>query len=271
MLDDTQQQQQPLQQQPQQQQRRWGSNLSTQRRERTVWASCLRRVQALRLGGSWRADNDCSEGQGSTGAVAVAAADLGGGNGGGGASGDPSGAAAAAAAAAAAGASQVDDELHEQLDLLATLTYPNSSIRYTGGMICCTGAMLLCCFGYCAVDMPQLRESMYVDVMSTASPLLYIYYEYMTAVLGSLLVPHHTTRGLKTSTRQSNTAVQQYRIIVHVLRWYILRTLVSYTSAAQRCPCCCLAIEVNVPLRRAAVQRGEAPTQFTFIRGDSIE
>lgn len=102
--------------------RRWGSNLSTERRERTVvWASCLQKVQALRRGGSWRAGDEGSEGQrdardGGRVSVEVAA-----GLGGGGLEGGVG--------------DGVEDELLAQLDLLSTLTYPNSSIR-SGVRIC---------------------------------------------------------------------------------------------------------------------------------------
>ncbi|CAM9915143.1 unnamed protein product, partial [Laminaria digitata] len=119
-------------QQQQQQQRRWRSNLSTQRRDRTVvWASCLQRVQALRRGGPWVAGDACPEGYRSDAAGAGAGAGATGLSG----NGDTApvrGASAHSSSSSigsnAARAKQVGDELHEQLDLLSGLTYPNSSI-----------------------------------------------------------------------------------------------------------------------------------------------
>ena len=122
------------QEQQQQQRRRSGSNLSTQRRDRTVvWASCLQRVRALRRGGPWVAGDTGPEGYRNDAAGAGA-----------GATGlsDNDGASLVRGASAhsssmgnAARANQVDDELHEQLDLLAGLTYPNLSIRYVQSAI----------------------------------------------------------------------------------------------------------------------------------------
>lgn len=106
---------------------RWGSNLSTQRRERTViWASCLQKVQALRRGGYWNAgaqdsglERDCPSidlaGNGDWDALKgskrndiqlltrVGSGEI---------------------------AQETEDELNAQLDLLLSLTYPNSCIRY---------------------------------------------------------------------------------------------------------------------------------------------
>lgn len=102
---------------PPQQQHRWGSSLSTQRRERAVvWASCLQKVQALRQGGSWQR----SESGTPTKAAPTAAALV--------RDGDTSGA-GVGAGAAAQNQQRVVDELNEQLDILTALTYPNSSIR----------------------------------------------------------------------------------------------------------------------------------------------
>ncbi|CAN0321606.1 unnamed protein product [Pylaiella littoralis] len=96
---------------PQQQQKRWGSNLSIQRRERAVvWASCLQKVQALRQGGSWQRPEN--------GAAAGSLADGGSG----------SASLAGATALVQQQQQQDDDKLNDQLDILATLTYPNSSI-----------------------------------------------------------------------------------------------------------------------------------------------
>lgn len=119
-------------QQEQQQQRRWGSNLSTQRRDRTVvWASCLQRVQALRRGGPWVAGDACPEGYRNDAAGAGAGAGAGATDlfGSDGVSPVRGASAHGSSMGNAARAKQVDDELHEQLDLLAGLSYPNSSIR----------------------------------------------------------------------------------------------------------------------------------------------
>ncbi|CBJ28390.1 hypothetical protein Esi_0104_0093 [Ectocarpus siliculosus] len=116
------------QQQQGQQQQRWGSSLSTQRRERTVvWASCLRKVQALRQGGSWqRAESGGTPAGAGAGAAAVSPSDDGILAHGGRASGDRAG---AGTAAFPARPEQLDGaELNEQLGILARLTYPNSSI-----------------------------------------------------------------------------------------------------------------------------------------------
>ncbi|CAM9872343.1 unnamed protein product, partial [Ectocarpus sp. 8 AP-2014] len=121
-------QQQQGQQQQGQQQQRWGSSLSTQRRERTVvWASCLQKVQALRQGGSWqRAENGGTAAAVDAAAAAVSPADDDLLAHGGRASGDRAG---AGTAAFPARPEQLGGaELNEQLDILARLTYPNSSI-----------------------------------------------------------------------------------------------------------------------------------------------
>lgn len=124
------------QQQQGQQQQRWGSSLSTQRRERTVvWASCLQKVQALRQGGSWqRAESGGTPAGAGDGAraAAVSPADDGLLADGGRASGDRAG--AGTAPFPARHEQQDGAELNEQLDILARLTYPNSSIRYAVGM-----------------------------------------------------------------------------------------------------------------------------------------
>ncbi|CAM9169386.1 unnamed protein product [Ectocarpus sp. 13 AM-2016] len=115
------------QQQQGQQQQRWGSSLSTQRRERTVvWASCLQKVQALRQGGSWqRAESGGTPAGAGAYAAAVSPADDGVLADGGRASGDRAG---AGTTAFPARHEQDGAELNEQLDILARLTYPNSSI-----------------------------------------------------------------------------------------------------------------------------------------------
>lgn len=76
-----------------------------------VWASCLQKVQALRQGGSWQRPEN--------GAAAGSLADGGSG----------SASLAGATALVQQQQQQDDDKLNDQLDILATLTYPNSSIR----------------------------------------------------------------------------------------------------------------------------------------------
>eukprot|EP00903_Cladosiphon_okamuranus_P013629 g12693.t1 len=102
---------------PPQRQQRWGSNLSTQRRERAVvWASCLQKVQALRRGGSWQRVES-----GTASNVATVVGD-----------GDDACSTAGEGVDAAVAQDQqrvgVGDQLEEQLDILTSLTYPNSSI-----------------------------------------------------------------------------------------------------------------------------------------------
>eukprot|EP00752_Nemacystus_decipiens_P015738 g14050.t1 len=99
------------------QQQRWGSSLSTQRRERAVvWASCLQKVQALRQGGSWQR----AESGPRTNAASTASTGVGGGDGG----------AGPGVGAAAQDQQRAVDELNEQLDILIALAYPNSSISH---------------------------------------------------------------------------------------------------------------------------------------------
>lgn len=79
-----------------------------------VWASCLQEVQALRQGGSWQ------RGKSGTTVAAAGAAALGGDRSDG----------SVVGRGAKDQQQHADDKLNEQLDVLATLTYPNSSIRY---------------------------------------------------------------------------------------------------------------------------------------------
>lgn len=126
-----QQQQQPQQQQ--RQQKRWGSNLSIQRRERTVvWASCLQKVQALRQGGSWQRPES---GVATANALPAGGSLVDGG----------SDSCSTAAATALAQHQQDGEKLNDQLDILATLTYPNSSIRYAEVFCLLHIAVLLYC------------------------------------------------------------------------------------------------------------------------------
>lgn len=121
---------------------RWGSNLSVQRRERTVvWASCLQKVQELRQGGSWGASSEVRdqrpEGRGkwSSGAArsgtatATTSASLVGGGDTGASLNGVAGDSAVVAERAKEEARIAEEQLGEQLDLLSRLTYPNSSIR----------------------------------------------------------------------------------------------------------------------------------------------
>lgn len=107
----------------QQPQRRWGSNISTQRRERTtVWATCLHTVQALRQGGSWRSiDNDYVNQEanvdGGGGGVALRRPE------------SDAGLGQSGAENAVVCSSGAEADLHTQLDVLSALSYPNSSIR----------------------------------------------------------------------------------------------------------------------------------------------
>lgn len=92
-----------------------------------MWASCLQRVQALRRGGPWVAGDACPEGyRNDSAGTGAGAAGLSGNDG---ASPVRGASAHSSSMGNAARAKQVDDELHQQLDLLAGLTYPNSSIR----------------------------------------------------------------------------------------------------------------------------------------------
>lgn len=109
--------------------RRWGSNISTQRRERTVlWASCLQTVQSLRRGGSWQANRDCGEQGGGRISGARGGSDA--------IAGEDGNINSTGSVQVDGGVGSRDDraeaELQEQLDLLATLTFPNSSIRFEG-------------------------------------------------------------------------------------------------------------------------------------------
>lgn len=79
-----------------------------------VWASCLRKVQALRQGGSWQR----AEGRTATNAASLVRDR------------DGSTTAEGADAAVAQDQQHVGDQLEEQLDILTSLTYPNSSIRF---------------------------------------------------------------------------------------------------------------------------------------------
>lgn len=129
--------------QPPEPQRRWGSNLSTQRRERTtVWASCLHTVQSLRQGGSWRATDTSND-------SARQHIKIDGGDGGGGAcvsrqrENDVRGGGNGAKAVERPAGAEAD--LHAQLDVLAALSYPNSSIR-------CVYVCTVCLFFLACID-----------------------------------------------------------------------------------------------------------------------
>lgn len=106
---------------------RWGSNLSTQRRERTViWASCLQKVQTLRRGGCWNAGAQESGRHRDDPSVDLA------GSGDGDALKDGKRNDVQLLTSVGSGeiAEETENELNTQLDLLLSLTYPNSCIRY---------------------------------------------------------------------------------------------------------------------------------------------
>lgn len=89
-----------------------------------VWASCLQKVQALRQGGHWQRPE---RGAASSANAATTGNLVDGGSG----SGSAGPAGATDALAQQQQQQQDDEKLNDQLDILVTLTYPNSSIRYS--------------------------------------------------------------------------------------------------------------------------------------------
>lgn len=120
----------------QQRTRRWGSNLSSQRHERAIWATCLQTLQRLRRGGSWRPSHTAARMHGdAAGTVSVEVdVDEQGGSASRNGVADFKEYATVATSTAAPGEGggtevELETDLVVQLDTLATLTYPNSSIR----------------------------------------------------------------------------------------------------------------------------------------------